>query len=93
MDDRSDRCAPFSTFLLPDLTCSLTGKPYSVFKPACTLTADLSSLIALSPIRGADSQYVQLDLRLVIYLGTSSLEARVAWKERVSARRDSGRPS
>ncbi|ORY66636.1 Proteophosphoglycan ppg4 [Leucosporidium creatinivorum] len=61
----------------------LKGTAYSSYTSLGTVSTDLASLVAISPVRGAEEgkQWAQLDLKLIFYVGKSSLEACVSWEE------------
>ncbi|GAA6043081.1 hypothetical protein JCM8097_008411 [Rhodosporidiobolus ruineniae] len=60
-----------------------TGKLRPAFRPVCEVIADLSSLVAVSKVRGERGQeWVQLEVELLVYPGEESLEATVVWREK-----------
>lgn len=87
----TDFLGPFSLSFVAGkgADASLAGKPHPNFEKICTVAADLSTLIATLPVLAKDNdpnpekQFVLLDVQLIVYLGSSSLEACVSWMEEV----------
>lgn len=61
------------------------GRRQDGFDKCCTVKADVSSLLAVTPLRGEPGyDFWQLDLELLVFVGPESLQACIAWQERVS---------
>ncbi|GAA6046643.1 hypothetical protein JCM3770_003093 [Rhodotorula araucariae] len=66
----------------------LDGKPRPAYTEVCEVTADLTSLVAVSEVQEeGERAWVQLQADLIIYVGDETLEAAVEWQVKDTTQR------